>query len=384
MGGGDWNDGMNRVGHLGRGESVWLGFFLHAVLTQFAALASERGDAAFAARCREGAAALVGPIEEHGWDGQWYRRAYFDDGEPLGSAENVECQIDSLSQSWATIAGVGAPARREQALDSLWDRLVRQDLQIVPLLVPPFDQSTADPGYIKGYPPGVRENGGQYSHAAVWAVWALALAGRSEQAATLVSYINPINHALDPAAVTRYGVEPYVLAADVYTCPPHEGRGGWTWYTGSAAWLYRLLHEVIFGVVREGDALRFEPRVSPAWEQFTLHYRYYETFYHMVFTQSSAHRGPSRVTLDGRELPDGRLRLIDDRTAHAVEVFFGPAASRSDQAPAPAAGDRHPPSRPKTEPGRPGRPGREGREGRAGVPVVAVAAARTEAGIPIS
>ena len=220
MGSGDWNDGMNRVGHLGQGESVWLAFFLHEVLSRFAALAQQRGDEDFAGLCRRFAAELASRIDEHAWDGQWYRRAYFDDGEPLGSARSAECRIDSLPQSWATIADVGDPERRRLALDSVWDRLVHPDLQVVQLFAPPFDRSVLDPGYIKGYPPGVRENGGQYTHAAVWAAQAFALAGRKEQAASLVSLLNPINHALDASAVERYMVEPYVLAADIYSQPP--------------------------------------------------------------------------------------------------------------------------------------------------------------------
>ncbi len=326
IGGGDWNDGMNRVGHLGRGESVWLGFFLHEVLAQFAALARRREDEAFARQCEATAAELSVQIEEHAWDGQWYRRAYFDNGEPLGSAQNAECRIDSLPQSWATIAGVGDPERRGLALDSMWDQLVRDKLQLVQLFAPPFDRSHVDPGYVKGYPPGVRENGGQYTHAAVWAAMALALAGRCEQAATLVSMINPIRHALDPAAVERYKVEPYVLAADVYSEPPHSGRGGWTWYTGSAAWLYRLLHEVIFGIDRQADTLRISPHVPASWARFKVHYRYYQTFYHLVFTQAEEHQGPVRLTLDGRSLQDGALKLVNDQRDHTVEVVFGPRA----------------------------------------------------------
>ena len=335
MGSGDWNDGMNRVGHLGQGESVWLGFFMHEVLTQFATLAKQRGDRALAEQCLTNAVELAGQIEKHAWDGQWYRRAYFDNGEPLGSAQNAECRIDSLPQSWATIADVGDPERRRLALDSLWEQLVCEDTQIVQLFTPPFDRSPLDPGYIKGYPPGVRENAGQYTHGAVWAAMAFALAGRGDQAAALVSLLNPINRALDPKAVERYKVEPFVLAADVYSQPPHAGRGGWTWYTGSAAWLYRLLHEVIFGIERKVDTLRFRPRVPATWTQFKLHYRYYQTFYHLVFTQAPTHQGPIRLTLDGRSLQDGILKLINDQREHTVEVLF---------APCPADCERHSPA----------------------------------------
>jgi cellobiose phosphorylase len=324
MGGGDWNDGMNRVGHLGSGESVWLGFFLHEVLSLFAPVARQRGDAAMADECRMAADELAGQIEAQAWDGQWYRRAWFDSGEVLGSASNAECRIDSLPQSWATIAGVGDPGRRRSALDAVWQQLVRRDLGIVELLTPPFDQANVDPGYIKAYPPGVRENGGQYTHGAVWAAMAFALAGRVEQAAALVSMLNPINHARDPASVERYMVEPYVLAGDVYSQAPHAGRGGWTWYTGAAGWFYRLLHEVILGLEREADTLRFRPRVPPSWTGFTVHYRFCQTAYRLVYTQDPSHHGPIRLVLDGQVLPEGVLNLVNDRREHAVEVQFGP------------------------------------------------------------
>ncbi len=324
MGGGDWNDGMNRVGHQGKGESVWLGFFLHDVLSRFAGLAEQRGDEVFSRHCRDTARELAGRIEKHAWDGEWYRRAWFDNGEPLGSAQNAECRIDSLPQSWATIAGVGDPQRRQRALDSVWARLVRPELGIVQLFDPPFDRSAMEPGYIKGYPPGIRENAGQYTHGAVWAALAFALAGRTEEAATLVAYLNPILHAHDPVAVERYKVEPYVMAADVYSRHPHAGRGGWTWYTGSAAWYYRLLHEVILGIDRQVDTLRFRPRVPASWPGFTLHYRYYQTQYHLVFVRDATHHGPVRLTVDGEPHPEHALTLVNDRRERTVEVRFGP------------------------------------------------------------
>jgi cellobiose phosphorylase len=329
MGSGDWNDGMNRVGHRGQGESVWLAFFLHQVLTRFGAVAAQRGDEVFARQCTTRAAELVGPLETHGWDGQWYRRAFTDDGEALGSARSPECRIDSLPQSWATLAGVGTPERRRQALRAMWDQLVDPELRIVRLFVPPFEHAALDPGYVKGYPAGVRENGGQYTHAAVWAAMALAQGGDPERAAALVAMLNPIRHALDPAAVERYAVEPYVLAADVYGEPPHAGRGGWTWYTGSAAWLYRMVHEVLLGIDRQGDTLRIRPRVPAAWQSFTLHYRYARTFYHLGFTQDAAYAGPVQLSLDGAALPEGVLRLVDDQVEHAVAVRFGPVSEES-------------------------------------------------------
>jgi cyclic beta-1,2-glucan synthetase len=331
MGSGDWNDGMNRVGHLGQGESVWLGFFLHEVLSQFAILAQRHGDMAFAEHCLTTAGELTDHIEKNAWDGDWFRRAYFDNGQPLGSAQNAECRIDSLPQSWATIAGVGDSNRRGLALDSLWDQLVSRDLQISRLFTPPFDHSTLEPGYIKGYPPGVRENGGQYTHAAVWAAWAFAIAGRGEQATKLVSMLNPINHSLDSFAVEQFKVEPYVIPADVYSQPPHAGRGGWTWYTASAAWYYRLLHEVILGIDRQVDTLQFHPRVPVSWTGYKVHYRYYQTFYHLVFTQNQSHQGPIRLTLDGQPLPDGILKLLNDQREHTVEILFGPRAVEDDR-----------------------------------------------------
>jgi cyclic beta-1,2-glucan synthetase len=324
MGTGDWNDGMNRVGHLGRGESVWLAFFLHHVLSQFAAVAQQREDSAFAERCLTASHELARNIEAHGWDGQWYRRAFLDSGEPLGSAGNAECKIDSLPQSWAVISGAGQRQHCRQALDAVWSHLVQEDLEIVRLFEPPFEQSDLDPGYIKGYPPGVRENGGQYTHAAIWAALAYALAGRIEQAWKLVSMLNPIHHASDAAGAERYRVEPYVLAADVYAAPGYAGRGGWTWYTGSAGWFYRLLYEVLLGMQRQVDVMRFRPRVPASWREFKLHYRYYQTFYHIVFTQDPEHRGPIELTLDGQRQSEATLKLINDGQEHQVGLLFGP------------------------------------------------------------
>ena len=329
--GGDWNDGMNRVGSEGRGESVWLGFFLRDVLARFAPVARQRLDHAFASQCEAWAADLEVNLEASAWDGGWYRRAWFDNGQVLGSAENAECRIDSLPQSWATLAEVGSPERRSKALDAVWEQLVCTDDELVKLFAPPFDDGVAEPGYIKGYPPGVRENGGQYTHAAIWAAMAFAHAGRNEQAFDLLKLLNPIRHALDPEAVSRYKVEPYVVSADIYSEAPHVGRGGWTWYTGSAAWLYRLIHESIFGLDRAGDTLQFHPRVPAAWAEFQVHYRNAHTFYHISFHQSASLAGVSKVTLDGATVPDGRLRLADDRVEHAVEVHFGPPVEGGQQ-----------------------------------------------------
>ena len=258
IGCGDWNDGMNHVGRHGRGESVWLAFFLYDVLRRFGELAGRRGDVEFAQRCRREAERLQRSIEEHGWDGEWYRRAFFDDGTPLGSAANDACQIDSLSQSWAVLSGAADPGRAREAMGSVERRLVRRDQRLIQLFDPPFDASSLDPGYIKGYVPGVRENGGQYTHGAIWAVMAFAEMGDVERAWELFSLINPISHAATPEGVGVYKVEPYVVAADVYARPPHTGRGGWTWYTGSAGWMYRMIVETLLGLRLEGDRLLLE------------------------------------------------------------------------------------------------------------------------------
>jgi len=259
IGTGDWNDGMNLVGMHGKGESIWLGFFLCEVLKQFAGVAGAYGDHSFAELCLEEGVRLRRNIELHGWDGEWYRRAYFDDGTPLGSAGNEECRIDSISQSWAAISGAGDAKRTLMAMKSLDDQLVRRAHGLVQLLDPPFDKSNLDPGYIRGYVPGVRENGGQYTHGAVWAAMAFAALGEHERAWELLTMINPVNHGLTAEAIATYKVEPYVVAADVYAAAPHIGRGGWSWYTGSAGWMYRLIVESLLGLRREGENLHFAP-----------------------------------------------------------------------------------------------------------------------------
>ena len=247
MGSGDWNDGMNLVGIKGTGESVWLGFFLCAVLKQFAEVARLKGDSPFAERCEAEGIKLRQNLEQHGWDGEWYRRAYFDDGSPLGSATNVECRIDSIAQSWSVLSGAGDAGRSRMAMKAVDERLVRRDHALIQLLDPPFDKSNLDPGYIRGYVPGVRENGGQYTHGAIWAAMAFAALGDRERAWELTTMINPVNHARTPEGMATYKVEPYVIAADVYALAPHTGRGGWSWYTGSAGWMYRLIVESLLG-----------------------------------------------------------------------------------------------------------------------------------------
>jgi cellobiose phosphorylase len=320
MGSGDWNDGMNLVGDHGRGESVWLGFFLYDVLMRFAELAGARGDIAFVERCHEEAATLRRNIEEHGWDGEWYRRAYFDDGTPLGSSVNPECQIDSIAQSWSVLSGAGSPERSRMAMGAVDERLVRREHGLVQLLDPPFDQSALNPGYIKGYVPGVRENGGQYTHAAIWAAMAFARLGDHRRAWELFTMINPVNHARSAEETATYKVEPYVVAADVYAVPPHTGRGGWTWYTGSAAWMYRLILESLLGLRREADKLRFTPCLPTDWEGFKMHYRYRETVYHIAVLQTPAGNGKMRVIVDGIEQLDRTIPLVDDHKEHRAEV----------------------------------------------------------------
>ncbi|MHB0858694.1 MAG: GH36-type glycosyl hydrolase domain-containing protein [Anaerolineae bacterium] len=324
IGGGDWNDGMNRVGIEGRGESIWLGWFLHSTLTQFATLAEQTGNEQEAADYRARAEELRTALEQHAWDGGWYRRAYYDDGTPLGSAKNRECQIDSIAQSWAVLSGAADPKRAAQAMDAVAERLVRAEDQLVLLFTPPFDTTKNDPGYIKGYLPGIRENGGQYTHAATWAVWAFAEMGREEYAERLFRMMNPIYHSDTRDAAQRYRVEPYVIAADVYGVPPHTGRGGWTWYTGSGSWFYRLGLEGILGLRRIGDVLQIDPRIPPQWQQYHIAYRHGQTRYEIeVENPDGASRGVRRVTLDGETLPDSGIPLLDDGRQHLVTVTMG-------------------------------------------------------------
>ena len=323
MGCGDWNDGMNLVGEKGKGESVWLAFFLYDVLKQFSILAGMHGDKTFAGHCEEQAKTLQANIEKNAWDGQWYRRAYFDNGEPLGSATNPECQIDSLAQSWAVISGAGSQDRVRTALDAVAHRLVHRDTKLIQLFDPPFDKSPMEPGYIKGYVPGVRENGGQYTHAAIWTIMAFALAGENGRAWELFKLINPVLHTSTPEEIARYKTEPYVMAADVYSVPPHTGRGGWTWYTGSAGWMYRLILETFLGVEVAVDELRFSPKVPVDWKIFKLDYHYRETIYHITcINVTGAWKVPPKIFLDGKEQPQAVLKLADDRHEHFVEVKF--------------------------------------------------------------
>jgi cyclic beta-1,2-glucan synthetase len=321
IGTGDWNDGMDRVGEAGRGESVWLGFFLYDVLIRFSEVARIHNDLPFAAQCVKKAEELRSNIELNGWDGEWYRRAYFDDGTPLGSSMNPECQIDSIAQSWSVLSGAGDLQRSQMAMEAVDERLVRREYRLIQLLDPPFDSSALNPGYIKGYAPGVRENGGQYTHAAIWAAMAFARLGDHHRAWELFGIINPINHARTIEEAATYKVEPYVIAADVYAIPPHTGRGGWTWYTGSAAWMYRLILESLLGLKRKVDTLSFTPCLPADWEGFTIHYRHRETIYHITIQQLPAGTDVEGcVSVDGALQEDKTITLINDHNEHWAEV----------------------------------------------------------------
>ncbi|MBK8324152.1 MAG: cyclic beta 1-2 glucan synthetase [Betaproteobacteria bacterium] len=326
MGSGDWNDGMNRVGLAGRGESVWLAFFLCRVLADFAPLARAHGDADFAARCEDEGARLRERIEEHAWDGDWYRRAWFDDGTPLGSRVNAECRIDSVAQSWSVLSGAGDPARARQAMQSVQDQLVDPAHGLIQLLDPPFDTSTLDPGYIRGYVPGVRENGGQYTHGAIWAAMACAGLGQAERAWALAAMINPVNHSRTPAGARVYKVEPYVMAADVYAREPHAGRGGWTWYTGSSGWMYRLLVESLLGLVREGPRLHVAPCLPPGQSGIVVRYRHGATTYRLTLRHARKGDPPLhdavRLRVDGIDRDEAFVVLVDDRRPHEVDVLI--------------------------------------------------------------
>jgi cyclic beta-1,2-glucan synthetase len=339
IGSGDWNDGMNRVGSEGKGESVWLGWFLCATLNRWASLCDHRGKKIQAAAYRQRADELHKAIEANAWDGEWYLRAFYDDGTPLGAAGNLECQIDSIAQSWAVLSGAGDPARTVQAMQSVVNRLVNgvdagrngvdaerngDALRVVLLFAPPFDKTPHDPGYIKGYTPGIRENGGQYTHAALWVAWAFAELGDGDRAEALFRLLNPIYHGDTPDKAARYKVEPYVVAADVYSKPPNAGRGGWTWYTGSAGWMYRLGLEAILGIHRVGQALQINPCIPKSWTGYQMMYREGETTFQIrVENPSGVNRGVRQVALDGKVLPGNEIPLLCDGNQHQAHVLMG-------------------------------------------------------------
>jgi cyclic beta-1,2-glucan synthetase len=322
IGSGDWNDGMNRVGHQGRGESVWLGWFLHAVLRQFIPLCESR-DPARAGRYA-GEAGRLASMLELSWDGEWYRRGYYDDGTPLGSAQNDECKIDSIAQSWAVLSRAVPSKNAERAMDAVRTQLVRRGTRVVLVLAPPFDQSAQDPGYIKGYPPGVRENGGQYTHAAVWTVMAVARLGNGDEAVELFHLLNPINHTRTAADVERYKAEPYVTAGDVYAHPAHAGRGGWTWYTGSAGWMYRAGLESILGLKRHGETFELDPCIPAAWPEYSIVWRFGRTRYDIsVSNPEHRCRGIAEAELDGEPVDPSAIPLVDDGGEHRIRVVIG-------------------------------------------------------------
>ncbi|PYT06806.1 MAG: phosphorylase, partial [Acidobacteria bacterium] len=346
IGTGDWNDGLNRVGHQGKGESVWLGWFLHATLSEFILLARARAEHGRAETWSRHTLLLKAALEREAWDGDWYRRAFFDDGTPLGSGVNTECRIDSIAQSWGVISGAAEPGRAARAMAAVEEFLLRRDDRLVLLLTPPFDRSPLDPGYIKGYVPGIRENGGQYTHAAIWSVIAFAMLGEGDKAGELFQALNPVKTSGTRAGALRYKVEPYVAVADVYSEHPHVGRGGWTWYTGSAGWMYRAGVEWILGIRRRGSVLYIDPCIPRAWRGYEVGLRYRSSSYRIVVENPrGATRGISSLELDGqmippsephdepdlrKEEPAGRrdahgrvIPLVDDAASHHVRVVIG-------------------------------------------------------------
>jgi cyclic beta-1,2-glucan synthetase len=320
IGSGDWNDGMDKVGSHGKGESVWLAFFLYDILLRFPAVAAIKNDNAFANKCTVEAEKLRINIRKHAWDGEWYRRAYFDDGTPLGSKQNEECKIDSIAQSWSVLSKAGDDDRIGVALQSAYDHLVRKEDGLIQLFDPPFDKSALNPGYIKGYVPGVRENGGQYTHAAIWLVMAFAATGDRKRTWDLLQMINPVNRGNSEEKIAIYKTEPYVIAADVYAESMHKGRGGWTWYTGSAGWMYQLIIGSFIGLTKEGDTLRFAPCIPAGWNTFELSYRFIDTTYDIVVNQNVGSVQPMEVVLDGISQKDGKIHLVNDNNPHAVTI----------------------------------------------------------------
>jgi cyclic beta-1,2-glucan synthetase len=324
MGTGDWNDGMNRVGVNGRGESVWMGWFLYAVMERFMPFFERAGDQTQADHYRRRMAQLQQAIEQNAWDGKWYIRAYYDDGTPLGSSKNEECRIDSIAQSWSMLSSAGDPSRARQAMESVDEYLVKPDAQLLLLFTPPFNNTVRDPGYIKGYVPGIRENGGQYTHAALWTVWAFAQMGQGNRAEALFRLLNPIYHSDTAQKAETYRVEPYVVAADVYSVPPYVGRGGWTWYTGSSGWMYRLGVTALLGLSRQGETLEIDPCIPQDWRSFELTYRYKKTVYQIfVENPDEVCKGVREIMLDGDTVNSYRIVLVDDGREHNVKVSMG-------------------------------------------------------------
>ena len=334
IGTGDWNDAMNRVGVEGKGESVWLAWFLVEVLSGMADLAGQAGETELVQQYRAQASELAARVEREAWDGEWYLRATFDDGSPIGSAAGQEARIDSLPQSWAWLCGAGDRERARVALESAWKNLVLEERKLVLLLEPPFDKAVPSPGYIQGYPPGVRENGGQYTHAALWLAMAFARSGDGDRAVRLLRMLNPIEHARNAEEVWRYGVEPYVVASDVYRLPGREGQGGWTWYTGSAAWMYRAWIEEVLGVKLCGDRMTIDPVIPRSWDRFSLRLRHGQALYEIeVENPESLARGVIRVELDGRQLAERVIPLESELVKHRVRVLMGSGDKTADGGP---------------------------------------------------
>ena len=324
IGAGDWSDGLNHVGIKGKGESVWMGWFLAKISNDFSDVCESRNETKLAEKYRRHAQLLKDSLESNGWDGNWYLRAFFDDGTPLGSHKNEECKIDSLPQSWSVISELGDVKRQKQAFASVEKYLIRSDEKLALLLTPPFAKSKPDPGYIQGYPPGIRENGGQYTHAATWIIIAYAMLGEGDKAGELFSMLNPINHTLTTDDLETYKTEPYVVAADIYSHPQHTGRGGWTWYTGAAGWLYQAAVEHILGFRKQGETLIIEPCIPSNWSEFEIVYRYKQTTYHIkVENPENVCAGVSNLTLDGRNRADKKIPLVDDESEHQVKIELG-------------------------------------------------------------
>ena len=332
IGTGDWNDGMNRVGEHGRGESVWLGWFLHATLHAFAPVAQARGELALATAWLGHATKLRAALEQHAWDGEWYRRGFFDDGTPLGSVHNDECQIDAIAQSWGVISGAANPARAARAMEALDAQLLNRDPPLAMLFTPPFEKSAQEPGYVKAYPRGIRENGGQYTHAAVWTSIAFAMQGNAERAMEVFNMLNPVKRTTSRADVQRYKVEPYVVAADVYSEAPHAGRGGWTWYTGSAGWLYRAGLEWILGFRVRENRLTLVPCVPAEWPAFTIHYKHRGTPYEIIVDKQPDPRALPLLVIDGDVQNAGRntVDLVDDGAKHTIHMMWRAATAQED------------------------------------------------------
>lgn len=315
---------MNRVGIEGQGESVWLAWFLYENQLRFAELCDLREEPSLAEKHRYRAQELKKKINQVAWDDNWYLRVYYDDGTPLGSHRSEECKIDSLPQSWSILTQGSQNDRGKRAMESVEEHLASEDARLIRLFTPPFDKTQKDPGYIKGYPPGIRENGGQYTHAAIWAVWALTKLGQGDRAFKLFSYLNPVTHSLDIKNANTYKVEPYVVAADIYSTPPHVGQGGWTWYTGSSGWLYRLGVEAILGFQHRGDHFMLDPCIPQEWDGFKMTFQTEGSTYEIqINNPDHVQKGVSRISLDNKEQEEFSIPIHEDGKTHTVEIIMG-------------------------------------------------------------